>query len=247
MLAPSKATQLRIGITLLALMAAASWLAGWWAAQPPDFAAFTAGPERKTAFFAYLRPLIAEENGKVAEERARLDELAAQQRHGWLERRRLAALARKYLEDPDGMSGEERMAELLLRVDVVPEALALAQAAKESGWGTARFAITGNNYFGQRCWTPGCGIMPGAREPGMRHEVAVYDTPQDSVASYLLNLNSHDDYAELRAYRAAMRARGQRPSSREMAALLAQYSERRQAYIEEVVSLIDVNKLEPLP
>ena len=43
--------------------------------------------------------------------------------------------------------------ELLVRMDIIPTSIALAQAAKESGWGTSRFALEGNAIFGQWTWS----------------------------------------------------------------------------------------------
>ena len=51
------------------------------------------------------------------------------------------------------------MSELKRRMDIIPVSIALAQAAKESGWGTSRFALEGNAIFGQWTWT-GQGIEP---------------------------------------------------------------------------------------
>ena len=53
--------------------------------------------------------------------------------------------------------------ELIERVDIIPTSIALAQAAKESGWGTSRFALEGNAIFGQWTWS-GQGIAPLNRE-----------------------------------------------------------------------------------
>ena len=49
--------------------------------------------------------------------------------------------------------------QLLIRMDIIPTSIALAQAAKESGWGTSRFALEGNAIFGQWTWS-GQGIAP---------------------------------------------------------------------------------------
>ena len=43
--------------------------------------------------------------------------------------------------------------ELIVRMDIIPTSIALAQAAKESGWGTSRFALEGNAIFGQWTWS----------------------------------------------------------------------------------------------
>ena len=49
------------------------------------------------------------------------------------------------------------------RMDIIPVSIALAQAAKESGWGTSRFALEGNAIFGQWTWD-GQGIAPLYRD-----------------------------------------------------------------------------------
>jgi len=211
----------------------------------PDFGSLPAGKPRKAAFFAYLRPLVAQENARIAEERRELLVIADQLPDlGWFDRYRLRALAAEYLSDPDGLDDAETVQALLPRVDELPESLVLAQAAKESGWGTARFSVHGNNYFGQRCWDPGCGMVPNARAPGKRHEVATYESAQESVASYLHNLNTHDDYEALRERRVELRAAGRSPRGVPLAECLPRYSERRRAYVDEIQSLIDFNELE---
>ena len=211
----------------------------------PDFSELPAGPERKDAFFAYLQPLIVEANDDIARDRQALEQLAACERTlSSRQRRWLHQLAETYLLDPEAATECLLVSELLHRVDVIPESLVLAQAAKESGWGTARFTVDGYNYFGQRCWSEGCGMMPAAREPGLTHEVARFESVDASVRSYLHNLNSHADYAALRAYRAESRERGERASGIQLAEHLSQYSERRQAYIDELQAFILFNELE---
>ena len=44
-------------------------------------------------------------------------------------------------------------------MDEIPVSLAIAQAAKETGWGSSRFAQEGNALFGQWTWS-GEGIKP---------------------------------------------------------------------------------------
>lgn len=211
----------------------------------PDFGSLPAGKARKSAFLAYLRPLIARENARIADERRELEVIAGHLPDlEWLDRYRLHRLAEKYLSDPGGPDVAGTVEALQLRIDEIPESLVLAQAAKESGWGTARFTVHGNNYFGQRCWERGCGIVPDARAPGKRHEVATYESARASVASYLLNLNTNDDYEGLREHRAEIRAAGRSPRGIALAEYLPRYSERRRAYVNEIQSLIELNELE---
>ena len=119
----------------------------------------------------------------------------------------------------------------------------LTQAAMESAWGTSRFAREGNNLFGQWCYQPGCGIVPKRRREGQVHEVASFDVVDAAVASYLRNINSHRAYADLRAARADLRAANQPVTGNAMANHLLRYSERGLDYVEEIQSMIRVNKL----
>lgn len=210
----------------------------------PDFRQYEAGEERKTQFFAYLRPLIEAENARVAADRERLQSLADEESIGWFDRRWLEGLAEDYGLDPEEMEEDALIATLLRRVDVVPLSLALAQAAKESGWGTSRFARDGNNLFGEWCFDPGCGLVPRARARERTHEVREFDGPRDSVASYVRNINTHAGYRELRRARARLRSEGKPLSGLVLANELQRYSERGQAYVEDIKGLIRYNDLE---
>jgi Bax protein len=210
----------------------------------PDFRDWKAGAERKERFFEFMRPLIREENARILEQRERLRSLAAAEEVGWFDRRWLQGLAEDYGLDPEELETDALIERLLRRVDVVPVSLALAQAAKESGWGTSRFAREGNNLFGQWCYEPGCGLVPRARGEGRSHEVRVFDSPRASVASYLRNINTHRGYRELRQARARMRAADRPLSGLALAEQLHRYSERGQAYVEEIKGLIRYNRLE---
>jgi len=126
--------------------------------------------------------------------------------------------------------------ELLARVDGVPVSLVLGQGAIESSWGGSRFARSGNNLFG--IWTWGDkGMIPARREEGKNHKVKIYDSILDSVRSYILTLN------RLNAYRYLRELRLQSKDSLELAEGLLYYSERRDAYVEDVRRVISANNL----
>jgi Bax protein len=131
-----------------------------------------------------------------------------------------------------------------MRVNIIPPAMALAQAAKESGWGTSRFASDGNNYFGQWCYKPGCGLIPKARKTGKSHEVAVFNSAKESVQAYMHNINTHQAYDELRAIRAKLQKTGKPLSGLDLLQGLHAYSERGQIYVKELESMIQFNQLE---
>ena len=119
----------------------------------------------------------------------------------------------------------------------------MAQGANESAWGTSRFAKAGNNFFGQWCYTKGCGIVPAKRDSGTKHEVRKFGNPQQSVGGYIFNLNTGRVYSLIRKMRAEARAKFTDPSGYELAKGLIKYSQRREAYVKEIRSMISYNKL----
>ena len=217
----------------------------WWRQQPPDFTRYPAGETRKTVFFNYLGPIIDRENERIQAHRERL--LKLRNGNGTKRDRLLAEELTGYFDLPAELSGPELIDPLLAHVDTVPKSLALAQAAKESAWGTSRFSIEGNNYFGQRCYFKGCGMIPEARAPGAKFEVRRFESVEESVASYMNNINSHREYKVLRDYRAEQRRSGKPVSGIQAAERMTQYSERRQDYVDELQSLIHFNHLDKLP
>lgn len=202
---------------------------------------------RKQQFFDYLTPVIRAENARIRAQRERLLGIARAWRDrgeppGWVERQLLRRLAREYRVEQRQLDAV--LDALLERVDVIPRSLVLVQAAKESGWGSSRFARGGNNLFGQWCFEAGCGLVPRDRPPGGRHEVASFDTVRDSVASYVRNLNTHPSYQPLRALRAELRAQEAPLSGVSLAKGLVSYSERGDAYVREVQEMILQNALD---
>lgn len=211
----------------------------------PDFGAIEDVAARKARFFEYLLPAVERVNAEVrarrerflrVEQRAADDSLTPDDR-AWLER-----MAKRYWVEGEALS---RQLELLeRRIDVVPPALVLAQAAIESGWGRSRFAREGNNLFGEWCFEPGCGIVPNQRPRDASYEVRSFPTVLHSVRSYVRNLNSHPAYGGLRELRHRARQAGREPRAVELAGGLERYSERGAAYVEEVRTVIRSNDLE---
>jgi len=224
----------------------------FWPAPPrlPDFSTISDVSERKQAFFEFLAPVVESENERVLAQRNRLLGLAERMRGGdtlgWMDRRWLDRLAEEYEVDwnPDSDQSERLEAIEILerRVDAVPVSLALVQAATESGWGRSRFATEGNNLFGHWCYEPGCGLVPANRNVGAAHEVAAFDSISESVSRYLYNLNTHVAYAPLRAIRARLRREGESLTAMALADGLTLYSERREDYVEEIKSVIRINR-----
>lgn len=212
---------------------------------PPDFTQYAAGSERKREFIEYLSPIVDLENTAVLEDRNVAIELeAAASNLSFFQQRKLEQLFKKYKVENFDPEQREHWGELLTRIDKVPLSLALAQAASESGWGTSRFAREGNNYFGQWCFTKGCGLVPKNRSKNKTHEVASFSSPADSVRAYIINLNHNQAYAGLRLIRANKRASSEQITGVELAKGLTKYSERGEEYVQEIKSLIQSNNLE---
>ena len=92
---------------------------------------------------------------------------------------------------------------LKIRMDEIPVSLAIAQAAKETGWGTSRFAQEGNALFGQWTWS-GEGLKPKEADENKGHKVMKFNVLQASVRAYQRNLNTHSSYENFRLARACL-------------------------------------------
>lgn len=213
----------------------------------PNFKAIDDIDERKQTFFDYFAPIIQQKNNALREQRDQLLAITGRYKVGKNLNRREQARLESLLEEyyvAEDLPLDEQLAELEKRINILPTSLALAQAAKESAWGTSRFARQGNNFFGEWCFTEGCGIVPKKRSAGAYHEVRKFGFPAQSVFSYFRNINTHSAYEELRDLRSALAETGQPLTGLALAVALTNYSERRERYVKEVRSIIVGNNLE---
>ncbi|MCF6337298.1 MAG: glucosaminidase domain-containing protein [Gammaproteobacteria bacterium] len=206
---------------------------------PDDFDKIRDVDERRELFLRVLLPIVLIENQRLREQR----ELAA-----WLLESGLPAdgsLTRDWLNElakqlrVRGDLNEPSVREkILLRLDEIPPALALAQAAIETGWGSSRFALEGNSLFGQ--WTFGKtgGLTPNSRDADATHLVASFPDLRASVRAYMRNLNTGNAYHEFRTARAAIHAAGKPLGAYELAGYLHRYSARGEDYITEIRRII---------
>jgi len=134
------------------------------------------------------------------------------------------------------------MEELLLRIDIIPTSIALAQAAKESGWGTSRFALEGNAIFGQWTWS-GQGIAPLDRESNKKHKILKFPILRASVKAYQNNLNTHNSYVKFREKRSVMRKKNKVISGLELTETLKNYAQTGTEYIKILNQIIRQNRL----
>jgi uncharacterized FlgJ-related protein len=199
--------------------------------------------DKKNIFFRLTGSGILQANEKIMNEREHL--LDAFNRKDIDENEWLAALAVKYkvIKNESDTLDNSALKELKHRVDIVPPSLALAQAAEESGWGTSRFAIKGNSLFGQWDFS-GKGIKPKEQRAELgNYGIAAFESPQDSIEAYMLNLNTHSAYQRMRQKRAVSRQQNKQPTGWELAKTLDKYSERGVEYVKSLHSIMSYNKL----
>ncbi|MFT5675371.1 MAG: Bax protein [Paraglaciecola sp.] len=211
----------------------------------PDFSSYKDVVKKKKAFFAYLLPEIKTQNNLVRAEREQV--LAIHERVS--QGHELQGAEQDYLDElrlkyrvAEDLSNKDASAELIKRVDIIPAELILVQAANESGWGTSRFAQKGYNFFGLWCFTKDCGFVPKRRNKGTVHEVAKFRDLSQAIKTYLHNLNRHYAYEPLREIRYQQRQANQPITAKAMVQGLKSYSERGTEYIDELLSMMRVNK-----
>jgi len=210
----------------------------------PKFSEFSDVKEKKHAFFSFLLPHIEAENKKVLQQRAKL-EIARMmlQNELPLEKKQSKEII-KILESyylPATLD-TLTLTQALRRVDIIPKELVLIQAANESAWGTSRFARIGLNFFGQWCYSKGCGMVPRHRDNEAEHEVAAFKSVRAAVSSYFKNINTYSAYKNLRNIRENLRLEQKPILATKLTQGLLFYSERRGAYIDDLNKMIYQNR-----
>ena len=211
-------------------------------ALPRDMAEIKSSKEKKSLFIRTLLPIVLLENHHLNEQRQRLIHFFGQSNSTTKEQQYWLDNLLKHYRLTGDMNDIQLQKQLLLRLDQLPPSLVLAQAAIESGWGTSRFAQQGNSLFGQWSYQKNSGLVPDARNEGANHVVRAFDSLQESVQAYMRNLNTHGAYKELRLMRSSMRDKEQALDSNALAHGLVRYSQRGEAYVEEVKTIIRSNK-----
>jgi Bax protein len=127
--------------------------------------------------------------------------------------------------------------ELLMALKPHPKSIALAQAAMESAWGTSRFFQEANNIFGMWSTNPKeQRIAANEQRDGKRTIwLRKFDSLEDSVRAYYLTLSRADAYKEFR------KRNFETDDVFEIIQGLTNYSERGEAYVKELASMIQFN------
>ena len=192
--------------------------------------------KRKEFFIQIVLPLIIQENSNIRLDRKILFNIINKSNNTNTEKQWLEKKYKQY-----GVALRD-LSTLKIRMDEIPASLAIAQAAKETGWGTSRFAQEGNALFGQWTWS-GEGLKPKDAEEGDGHKVMKFNVLQASVRAYQRNLNTHSTYKDFRKARAVSRDAGKPLDSMELSKYLNKYAETGNQYVEVLQKIIMQNKL----
>jgi len=212
----------------------------------PDFAIIGNVKMKKRKFFEFIYPAIEQESNHLLALRAEvftmIEVLSLEENLLPEQEALLTRLIKKYKVSTK-YSHLQQLDELLLRIDIVPSELILVQAANESAWGTSRFAKIGLNFFGMWCYKKGCGMVPGGRDEGAKHEVAAFDSVEHAVQRYLHNINTNNAYSVFRTIRGQLRTQEQPLSPQILATGLLRYSIRGTDYVLEITEMIRHNQM----
>ncbi len=191
---------------------------------------------KKETFIKIVLPLVVAENEKILDDREKLKTLIGKKFTTDTEKQ---WLRQKLLEYKVKRSNLE---ELMFRMDMIPVSIALAQAAKESGWGTSRFALEGNAIFGQWTWD-GQGIAPLKRDGDKNHKILKFPILRASVKAYKNNLNTHKSYLKFREKRSQLRNKNKSITGLALTNTLKNYAQTGSEYTKILNQIITQNRL----
>ena len=191
---------------------------------------------KKETFIKIVLPLVVAENEKILDDRFKLKKITSKkittdEEKQWLRQKFLEYKVKK-----------GSVKELNSRMDIIPASIALAQAAKESGWGTSRFALEGNAIFGQWTWS-GSGIAPLMRDKSKSHKILRFPILRASVKAYKNNLNTHKSYLKFREKRQLLREKNKKIFGLELTKTLGNYAETGSEYVKILEQIIVQNRL----
>ena len=204
---------------------------------PNEIKNIESSKKRKQLFIQIVLPLILEENERIKLDRKRLFVVLNKNNNTESERKWLKNKFKQY-----GVVNRD-LATLKTRLDEIPVSLTIAQAAKETGWGTSRFALEGNALFGQWTWNDD-GIKPAGVDDKAKHKIMRFNVLQASIRAYQRNLNTHSSYKEFREARAIQRDNESKLNSLELVNYLDKYAETGKEYTKILKIIIQQNSLQ---
>jgi len=203
---------------------------------PAEITKIENAKKRKDLFIQIILPLVIAENNNIKSDRNKLFNILNKSKNTKAEQSWINSKFKQY-----GVVNKD-LSTLKVRMDEVPVSMAIAQAAKETGWGTSRFAQEGNALFGQWTWS-GEGIKPSEADDDSTHKVMKFNVLQASVKAYQRNLNTHSTYKDFRSARAELRDNDEKLDSIILSEYLDKYAETGKEYVKILQQIIRQNNL----
>ncbi len=188
-------------------------------------------PEKKQKFFEMLLPsvLVAKTNLDIL--RRHVEAMALRKSMTTADTNFLFPLMKAY--------GTENIFELINRLRTFPVSIVLAQAAIESGWGSSRFFLEGNNVFGMWSFDSTENRMPAlSHRKGTRIYLQKFGNLEEAINAYYFMLDTRQIFAPFRA----VRLKTNNPFV--IIDSLKKYSERGDDYVNDLSRMIRVNHLQ---
>ena len=203
---------------------------------PKDIDSIKSSKRKKELFLQIVLPLIVTENEKIIRDKEYLMKILAKTKDA-KEKKWINKKFKEYkISDKD-------VKKLISRMDIIPVSIALAQAAKESGWGTSRFALEGNAIFGQWTWN-GNGIKPLEINEDQTHTILRFPILRASVKAYIANLNTHNGYKDFRKNRLKLRKNNKQLKGLDLIHGLDKYAQTGKQYTLVLEKIIKQNSLD---
>jgi len=187
--------------------------------------------KKKKVFFDFINKMSIQENQKILNDREYIKKTYPKKTQ------RMLLIQKRYK-----LKANASLKEYLYHVDIIPNSMVMAQAALETAWGKSRFFKQAKNIFGQWTWK-GKGLVPKHRKAGLTHKIKIFDTYEDSVRSYMVNINRGWAYKKVRDLRAKLRSQQKKISGYILANGLDKYSGKKGQYVTIIKKVINHNKL----
>ncbi|MDA1283938.1 MAG: glucosaminidase domain-containing protein [Proteobacteria bacterium] len=213
---------------------------------PADFINLEDLAKKKEIFFLIAYPLIHKTNENIKMERRQITDIEKKFKNKTINKKdiqELEVLVNKYKLDI-GPIDRITFKKLFQRINIIPVSLALGQAIIESGWGQSRFAIEGNALYGQWTYDQQQGLIPEKRDEDKTHAVKKFKELEDSVISYMFNINTHPAYYDFRVVRRLTSALHLTSTAvNYKIQYLAAYAEIGQKYVDQLDLILETNNL----
>lgn len=186
--------------------------------------------ERKKAFIDIVLPSILLVQDRITTDRGRIEEIINMDEIITADTAFVIAMKKSYKVSS--------IYDLPSRMITPPICIIMAQAALESGWGTSRFFLEGNNIFGMWSYSTNHDRLAAGEKRGERQ---IYVRKFTDI--YASVLNYYQTLGRLRAYSKFRESLKTETDPYIIVGYLNKYSERGESYTNTVASLIRQNEM----